>query len=254
MAITLLKNVGFWVYDALLGGRAELRLKELTTFDYGSMPIRRSSATPNVAYLMSASAYESAAATLAAAMSPLPAQKLEAHSDDYLGNNVSKLMDLIQGKAQTAAQISEVIADGQTNLLYASFSFYDTKKYYRDEQGQTENINTAIPQKGDVVGYLVHPDVYAALSASPAAGTYTGTGNGTMTNIVKVPGAAAQTVTVTCTAAVANGGTFSVVGSVSGALASATVGVPYSSAIISFLLNDGSVDFHVGDHFVITIA
>lgn len=80
----------------------------------------------------------------------------------------------------------------------------------------------------------------------------TGTGNGTMTNVEAFPAAVTETWTVVCTAAAANSGTFSVTGSVTGALASATVGVAYTNAKVGFIINDGSTDYIVGDQFTFT--
>ena len=82
----------------------------------------------------------------------------------------------------------------------------------------------------------------------------TGTGNGTLTGIEAAPAAVTETWTLTCTAAAVDGGTFSVVGSVSGAMAAATVGTPYSAALIKFTINDGTVDFTVGKTFTIPVT
>ena len=76
--------------------------------------------------------------------------------------------------------------------------------------------------------------------------TRSGTGNGTITTVEASPAAVTETWTLTCTVAAANGGTFSVVGSVSGAKANAVVGTPYDNGLIKFLISDGSTDFTVG--------
>jgi hypothetical protein len=83
---------------------------------------------------------------------------------------------------------------------------------------------------------------------------YTGTGNGTVTGAEASPTSVTETWTITCTTAAANGGTFSVVGSVSGAKADATVGTPYNNTLIAFTLNDGATDFIVGDAFTIPVT
>lgn len=82
---------------------------------------------------------------------------------------------------------------------------------------------------------------------------YTGTGNGTLTGIEAAPAAVTETWTLTCTAGGPTG-TFSVVGSVSGAMAAATVGTPYSAALIEFTINDGAADFIIGDAFTIPVT
>ncbi len=80
------------------------------------------------------------------------------------------------------------------------------------------------------------------------------TGNGTLSGFLAKPAAVTETWTLTCTAAAANSGTFSVVGSVSGAQASATVGVAYSNTFIQFTILDGSTDFIVGDVFTVAVT
>jgi hypothetical protein len=84
--------------------------------------------------------------------------------------------------------------------------------------------------------------------------SYAGIGNGTLSGLEASPAAVTETWTLTCTAASANGGTFSVVGSVSGAQADAMVGVAYDNGLLAFTLSDGSVDFVVGDAFTIPVT
>jgi hypothetical protein len=82
----------------------------------------------------------------------------------------------------------------------------------------------------------------------------TRTGNGTLTAIEASPTAVTETWTLTCTATATNGGTFSVVGSVSGSVGSATVGTAFTHSKITFLLSDGTVDFASGDTFTIPVT
>lgn len=79
-------------------------------------------------------------------------------------------------------------------------------------------------------------------------------GNGSMYYCEGTSTTVAETWTVTCTAAATNGGTFSVVGSVTGATASATVGTAYDNGKIKFIINDGTTDFVVGDFWSIVVA
>lgn len=80
---------------------------------------------------------------------------------------------------------------------------------------------------------------------------YTGTGNGALRYLAASPAAITETWTLTCTAAAVNGGTFSVVGSVSGVKAAATVGTAYDNGLIAFRIDDGATDFIVGDAWTI---
>lgn len=97
------------------------------------------------------------------------------------------------------------------------------------------------------------------IGSSGATG-FTGTGNGTLVKAGDFPfladtGCTALTITetwtITCITAAANGGTFSVVGSVTGAQANAVVGTAYNNGKIAFTINDGTVDFTVGAQFTI---
>lgn len=82
----------------------------------------------------------------------------------------------------------------------------------------------------------------------------TRTGNGTLTGVEASSSSVTETWTLTCTAAAANGGTFSVSGSVSGAQAAATVGSAYDNGLLKFTLADGTTDFIVGDTFTIPVT
>lgn len=84
--------------------------------------------------------------------------------------------------------------------------------------------------------------------------TYSGTGNGRLLGTDGseggyIGGAAsvAETFTITATSAT----TFTVDGTVSGALANATVGTPYSTGQVAFLIQAGSTPFVAGDTFTL---
>ncbi len=108
-------------------------------------------------------------------------------------------------------------------------------------------------QTGVAAGYLDLLDKLDAFlcNAGHAWGkTYTGTGNGTLTQYQGKAGSVAETFTLTAQ----NATTFSVTGSVSGALANATVGTPYTSPKIDFLISAGSTAFVAGDQFKISTS
>jgi hypothetical protein len=86
--------------------------------------------------------------------------------------------------------------------------------------------------------------------------TVVGTGNGTMTQVFAGPEIQKGNYVVTCTAAAANGGTFSVVNPAGKALPSAVLAagsVTYRSREINFVITDGATDFIVGDSFTIVV-
>lgn len=80
-----------------------------------------------------------------------------------------------------------------------------------------------------------------------------GTGNGTIGTVYAGPEVLAGSYVLTCTAAAANGGTFSVVNPAGKALPNATVGVAYRSREVNFTIADGSTDFIVGDSFTLVV-
>lgn len=107
---------------------------------------------------------------------------------------------------------------------------------------------------GDIAaGSIVHASAAAAV---PGVGNV---GNGTVGSILVADAyTKTETWTLTCIAAQANAGLFSVVGSVTGARGVATVGSSYVSNVvvpaqseIGFLIADGATDFAVGDTFTI---
>jgi flagellar hook protein FlgE len=85
------------------------------------------------------------------------------------------------------------------------------------------------------------------IGTSGGAGTptyaTTNAGNGTISGLGASGSTVAQTITLTATSATQ----FTVTGSVSGALGTATVGSPFSSAQVGFTINEGSTAFAAGD-------
>lgn len=89
----------------------------------------------------------------------------------------------------------------------------------------------------------------------PTTGTAgTNTGNGTCGSVAGKANTIPETFTLKCTATATNGGTFSVVGSKTGRLKDASVGVAYDSEYIGFTIADGTTDFAVGDSFTIAVT
>ena len=83
----------------------------------------------------------------------------------------------------------------------------------------------------------------------PTLGTpaYTGTGNGTISGVTGGAATVAETITITATDATH----FSVSGSVSGPLGTATAGTPFTSSHIGFSIAAGSTPFVAGDAFTV---
>lgn len=103
--------------------------------------------------------------------------------------------------------------------------------------------------RGTLLGRVTLGD---ATSAAKAGGN---TGNGVLTldAAPRLDGAQAGVYSVTCTAAAANGGTFTVVAPDGYSLGTVAVGATFTNQI-KFSIADGSTDFIVGDRFNITVA
>lgn len=80
--------------------------------------------------------------------------------------------------------------------------------------------------------------------------TYLGTGNGSLTAYKGGSASVAETFTITAT----NATTFTVVGSVSGSLANATVGAAYTGTKVQFTIAAGGAAFVAGDKFALSTA
>lgn len=93
-------------------------------------------------------------------------------------------------------------------------------------------------------------DDYFQFNLVYAPTTYTGAGNGKMTNIAADVNAIDEIWTVTFTSAT----NFTVSGSVSGPTASGVIGVAYDNNFVNFLISAGTTAFAAGDEFTLTLA
>src|SRR5579863_8775290 len=110
------------------------------------------------------------------------------------------------------------------------------------------NAVNGVPQTGVLAtGTLTFDGNGVLIGDGGGAGapTYGGTnvGNGTATALAATAATVAQTITMTATSATQ----FAVVGSVSGSLGTATVGVPFTSPQFDCTINSGSTAFATGD-------
>ena len=106
---------------------------------------------------------------------------------------------------------------------------------------------------GTVANYLELLDVlddFLTAAGHAWGKSFVGAGTGDLVNYTGTASSVAETFTLTATSAT----TFSVVGSVSGALAPVTVGAPYSNAKIALTISNGSTPFSVGDKFYISTS
>ena len=147
------------------------------------------------------------------------------------------MMDIIGDSTLTTLQApASISADGNTVGIDA-----------RSLAGQGGLILTGYATAGTLPTLAVKlqaaPDGDVVTSVTPG----TNTGTGTCTQVYGGPDALAETITVT----LSNATTATVVGSVYGPYANATVGTLYQSAGVEFMLTAGAVAFVNTDSFVI---
>jgi len=107
--------------------------------------------------------------------------------------------------------------------------------------GQTLKANAVVGRVSKGVGRLSTP-------------TVVGTGNGVASAVFAGPEAVVGNYVLTCTAAAANAGTFSVTNPAGLLLPPLTVAVAYRSRELNCLIADGATDFIVGDAFTFVVS
>lgn len=102
----------------------------------------------------------------------------------------------------------------------------------------------------DYADLLEKLDAFLTTNGSAFGLTYAGTGTGTLGSYRGGASSVAETFTITATSATS----FTVVGSVSGSLGTATVGTPFSHAKLAFTITAGGTAFVAGDAFTLSTA
>jgi hypothetical protein len=111
-------------------------------------------------------------------------------------------------------------------------------------------MSTQIGTASDYLDMLEKLDTFLTATGHAWGKKFTGTGTGDLTAYIGTSTSVAETFTITATSAT----NFTVVGSVTGALADATVGTPYTSAKIDFTLTAGGTAYVAGDVWTINTA
>jgi hypothetical protein len=248
MSIILPKHSDTYVFADYLDGRATRRCKELTDADPVQIISRRKEDGAPVLALVKASYWDSYFASYSAVSAAPWAYRTADRTDDFLGGNISTLSWLLNAQPEVKNEIPRIVQEGTSNLAFEVCPILNTKKY--SVQAFAAGI-LGVPKGGEIMAYLISHDMYLGMQQSPVATIYAGTGTGSIEPSLSPGYAVAETITVTCTSAVPGGGVFSVVGSVSGALGSATVGTLFESLPFKCLISDGGVDFIVGDVFTV---
>jgi hypothetical protein len=111
-------------------------------------------------------------------------------------------------------------------------------------------MSTKIGTASNYLDLLDQLDDFLTATGHAWGKNYSGVGTGDLVSYIGTASSVAETFTITAT----NATTFTVVGSTTGALANATVGTPYTSAVIGFTINAGGTAFQSGDVFVINTS
>jgi len=244
---TILKDDGIYIYEDYKLGRAALRLKELSV-ENPVQNIRRHSdpVNPVEAMVVSAADFDTKVAAYTAVNAPSFKQVYHTVSDDYMGSNLSKMIDLVRGRAQTKALVKMVTEEGLTGSGFVTYKLISSAEWFQD-QSPVIPFEESAKKAGQVLAYLMHPTIYAALDVAPVATIYAGAGDGTLASSLMPGGAVAETITATAL----DPSNFAIVGTVSGAMGTAAVGSGFVSPQIEILITNGSLAFVAGDVFTI---
>lgn len=244
--ITLNKDDGIFIYEDYLKGRAALRIKELST-TIPSQSIKRSSNGLTEAVLVSEVWYSAKIAAFAAVSAATFSSAAELRDDDFMGSNLSLMIDLIRGRKQVKSRCTKLVNEGITQQSFKSYDLIEKKAFWVDNSNQI-TLEPTTKNGGVTKAFLLHPAEYAALSGAPVTTTYAGTGDGTISSVLHPGAAVAETITLTATSAT----DFTVVGSVTGAMGSLTVGTAFVTDQITIDITAGGTPFVATDEFVIT--
>src|SRR5512135_1531319 len=128
----ILKNDGIFIYEDYLDGRSVRRLSELDSDVTQS--IRRTSNGAVKAVLVSKAYWDGKVAAYAAALVAFPVVSIDQRTDDYLGNNLSVMIDLLDAHHQTPELLKRVNAEGSTNAASKVFSVIRTQEFFEDSK------------------------------------------------------------------------------------------------------------------------
>lgn len=248
MTITILKHSDTYVFADYLNGRAIRRCRELSDDKPVQLISRHKEDGAPVLVLMKPSEWDAYLAAYSALSAAVWSYRMVDRSDDFLGRNMTTIAWLLNHAPEVPAEMRKAIEEGTSNSAFEVCKILNTKQYYvQDFKGDPLGASKG----GDAVGYVVSYKMYQGMQETPVATTFSGTGNGKIAPELCPGLSVTEDITLTCTAAAANGGVFSVVGSVSGNLGNATVGIPFVSSKFKCLISDGTVDFAVGAAFVV---
>lgn len=157
--ITILKQRGIYVYDDYIAAKANLRIRELNAVNPIQTIYRSKTSTHVEAVLVSKDWYDvkSPAAPMAIEVTQV--------ADDYLGMNLSNMINIILGRPETVALTKKIVDEGPDQTHYKVYSFIQTKEFFRDGNDIVPfEDTTAVKVGGNILAYLISPDLYIAIA------------------------------------------------------------------------------------------
>jgi hypothetical protein len=157
--ITITKQRGLYVYDDYYKAKAILRIRELTD-DNPAQNIYRSKSFTNVdAVLVKKSWYDTKSPA-----APLPIE-VEEVADDFLSVNLSNMVNIVLGRAETTALMKKMVDEGPAQTHYKVYAIIQTKEFFRDGSDIVPFEDTpAVKVGGNILAYLISPDLYIAIA------------------------------------------------------------------------------------------
>lgn len=159
MTITLTKQRGVYVYDDYFRAKATLRIRELTTANPVQKIYRSKSFTTVDAVLVSKDWYDTKSPS-----APLPISVTEV-ADDYMGVNLSNMINIVLGRPETKALTKKIVEEGPAQTHYKVYALIQTKEFFHDGNVIVPfEDSPAVKVGGNILAYLISPDLYVAIA------------------------------------------------------------------------------------------
>jgi hypothetical protein len=245
--LTFLKQDQAFTYDDFNRPRKVAQhLRELTESS-PAISVLRKSGEPEVQCVLVSKAWWDEKFAAYAVANPFSFSETKI-SDSYAGKNFSKIVNFLRGRAETKDLVRSIVDQGLGPKDFKVFAVIDSAAFYKDDSGEVP-MEPPTQVVGTILGYVLHPAHYGALSSAPALTLYVGTGDGVISSTgLHYSGAVAEIISVVATSPT----TFTVTGSMSGALGLLTTGALFDSPQIALQIEVGATPFIPGDAFTIT--
>lgn len=244
--LTFNKNDGVFNYEDFKGPKAALRITEFDTANPQQAIHRSVNETDPVAVLVSKDWWDARIAAYDAVDAAPLAFNMTEKTDDFLGDNLSLMIDLMRGDEQVTSRLKKTVNEGIDQKRMRTFRIIDTKTHFVDNSELLPEDEGQVG--GNALAFLLHPVQRDNLAATPTATVYAGTGDGFIRPRLHHGFAIAETIDFVFT----SGTAFTVTGSTTGAIGAGTVDVPFDFDQISGTIFAGPTPFVATDTFTVT--